>query len=258
MIGFHMLAHEGEPQTDILWWAEAARVFADVMVIVWTSESTPPVPLVPDACWVHHPLADDFSAARNTALDRLREAGAEYAFFADPDERLVADPAQVRRSLAWCRRQPYAAYETVITRVGDGHPSVTVRIHTLAPWLRFRGRVHENLDAAFQAERRRWSIPGALPVGTAPFQLTHQHVPRTPEEHERRRKWYGRLLTQDVIDHPHDFNALMGLARHEQAEGRLTMAKTLYERAGTVSPNHPAVKSALAVLKQARKSGRKG
>lgn len=152
----------------------------------------------------------DYGDARNFALDKAREAGADYALTLDPDERLQL-PDTIRGTLM-------------------AHPTIDVfmaqdinaryfkeRIIRCAAPVRWHGRVCEYLDGQVQP-------PAKLAGGFT-------ELPKS-EESERRRWERGVVECQRMIDegedtfrwHRHRGSCLIGLKRIEEGVAEYKLA----------------------------------
>ncbi len=144
----------------ILDWLEAARKYSDAIVLVDTGSTDRTLALIEQ--WRREkaadlsltirsfPWEDDFSAARNFALDA---AGGDWVVFLDADET-IQSPERVRGLLAEIevdRPQVEAVFAGLcsVDEDRDGQEiqqAVSVRLFRHHPALRYTGRVHETLQ----------------------------------------------------------------------------------------------------------------
>jgi glycosyltransferase involved in cell wall biosynthesis len=111
------------------------------------------------------PWTDDFSAARNQALDLAR---GEWILYIDADERVRAGTADgVRDRL----RDPAYVGHRVLLHPRPGHSGYwELRMFRNEPGIRFRGIIHENIWPAI--EERRAACGGL--IGQAGLVLDHE------------------------------------------------------------------------------------
>ncbi len=112
----------------------------------------------------HFPWCDDFSAARNFALDR---ASGDWILYIDADERLdIPDRDAWLKLLA--DRDKVAFRLRLHPRVG-WTPYSELRLFRNDPRIRFRGVIHENIWPGIEAVARA----DGLEVGTSGLRLYH-------------------------------------------------------------------------------------
>lgn len=137
----------------------AAAPAADELVIVDTgsTDRTAAVAEAHGAVVLHRPWADDFSAAKNAALDA---AIGDWILFLDADEQLGPAGAEAVRALVAGDAEAYAFAMTSLT--GDGTTSVAhpaLRLWRNRCAYRFEGRVHERLAGLDPAAIRSADVP---------------------------------------------------------------------------------------------------
>ncbi len=208
---------------------DSIRPHVDRMVVLDTG-STDGTPLLAaqSGAEVHHmPWPNDFSAARNHALER---ADADWNLVLDADEWIVSGGEQLRR---WCR---------------------TPRLGQLC--------VHSGMEGAAGAERRNW-LPRLLPRGVRYQGRVHEQpvspLPRARIElhvgHDgylagqltRKRGRNAPLLRRDLQDRPGDPYLLYQLAKDAEIHGDLATACTHYAAALRVTPPDANWRHALVV-----------
>jgi GT2 family glycosyltransferase/tetratricopeptide (TPR) repeat protein len=125
---------------------ESAAAVVDEMVVVDTGsrDDTAGVARAHGATVLHVPWADDFSAARNAALDA---AGGEWVLSLDADEALAPRAAARLRDTLGATRAPGLRVPIHDVSPDGGTTSVhlLVRVFRRAPAHRFAGRVHEQV-----------------------------------------------------------------------------------------------------------------
>jgi tetratricopeptide (TPR) repeat protein len=162
------------------------------------------------ATTAHYTWTGDYGAARQFALDKVREMGADYALTLDPDERLVGAET-IRETVA---ANPYS--DVFIARdQTEGYWKERV-IKCSAP-LEWRGRVCEMLSGnrtpQVKLRAQFWEVP-------------------KDEDAHRRRFERGVIECQRMIDEGDDCHrwrrhlgaCLMGLGRREEAKAHYQKA----------------------------------
>ncbi len=174
---------------------ESVRHLVDEMVVCDTGsvDRTAAIAAEHGARVVTFDWCDDFSAARNAALDAVTS---DWVLVLDADEVLTeVDPDYWKGLL----NDPEAAgYElTMSSRVGQKRSDFPiVRLFRNDPAIRFRFPVHEQVVPALNA----WAIPLGLKV--KPSTLVIDHTGYEPHEREAKRPRNRRLLEKAVADHP--------------------------------------------------------
>src|SRR5579871_524365 len=115
--------------------------FADEIVVVDTGSTDATPRIATDRGIVVHsfPWVDDFSAARNRALDL---ATGRWILYIDADERVRSGVDNVRSRLLDPR---YLAFQVLLTPKQGVTPYWILRLWRNHPSIRFRGIVHENI-----------------------------------------------------------------------------------------------------------------
>ena len=208
-IGLTMLVHKREKLHDLARHLTYAYALVDHIVFVWTEDDF----VLPESLayvterygveWIHHPLADDISAARNVGVDRLRELGADWCWVMDPDEHLnppldsmisIRRMVEVSDGWAWLFRFKNFRPD------GEWAISENVRLFRLAGGkLRYRNRVHETLEK----DLHTMSHAGIHPqVRHAPFMVDHFGLSGDDERTQEKLFRYTRLLRLQIEDDP--------------------------------------------------------
>jgi tetratricopeptide (TPR) repeat protein len=142
---------------------------------------------------------DDFSAARNAAIDA---ALGHWILYIDADEKVVEfDRAGVERLLADTEKAAY----TVLFRPQSGYTRYReYRLFRNRPDLRFTGVMHESILPALDALRAREGLGiGSSPIGLEHYgyegDLRHKHERNLPLLHERLRNEPLHVYSRDHL-----------------------------------------------------------
>jgi len=174
-----------------------------------------------------HAWADDFSAARNAALDA---AQGEWILYIDADERVVEfDRELVVRQL---EDPEYVCYRVLFRPALGLTRYREYRVFRNRPDLRFRGSIHESLLPAL-AEVRRTT---GLQVGESPVALEHLgYEGDLRHKHQRNLPMLRARLARDpahVYSWDHLGNTLFGLGDEAGAEAAWLRAIEVVRRIG--------------------------
>jgi glycosyltransferase involved in cell wall biosynthesis len=171
----------------------------------------------------------DFAAARNQALALAKGL---WILTIDADE--ILDPASrpLIRDLA--RRGDNAGYYFErLNRHGNSEDPTTdyvVRLFPNRPDYRYRGRVHETIDAAILA--------GGGRLLRTPIRIEHDFA-SDPDARRRRNLLYIELLTEELAADPNDCSRLDFLAAEYHQLGIFSEAAAIAERIARLQPLDP-------------------
>ena len=195
---------------------ESIRPHVDRMLVLDTG-STDATPALAAACGaeVHHlPWPDDFSAARNHALDL---ADADWNLILDADEWIVSGGEQLRK---WCGAPVRLGKLCVHSAMDDGDAPGAERRNWMTRLLprgvRYEGRVHEQAVSDLPRERI------ALHVG---------HDGYLGEQIARKRGRNGPLLLRELEERPGDPYILYQLGKEAELHEDLPGACARYAAA---------------------------
>jgi glycosyltransferase involved in cell wall biosynthesis len=166
-----------------------------------------------------HPWADDFAAARNSALDLT---SCEWILYIDADERLEgADRATVEKLL---RGAPEVAFRILLRPDSRSTPYREYRLWRHDPRIRFEGVIHEKVVPSIH----RVAAADGRPIGVSDLLLTH--VGYEGDQTRKHRRNLPLLERQLEIEPDNLFNlhhlarVLEGLGDEREAEKVLSRA----------------------------------
>ncbi len=162
-----------------------------------------------------HPFqwCDDFSAARNTALEHAR---GDWVLILDADEELLPDSIEKLRN--HLRDGRVMAYRLPLLNQGRERlgPNFVPRLFRNAPGLYFSGRIHESCFPIVNQCCRDWGLENR--AGDA--QLLHHGYDADVVAGRDKTQRNLRLLEQAAREHPGDPNILMNLGMELARVGR--------------------------------------
>src|SRR4030095_2686093 len=193
------------------------RDVADEIVVVDTgsTDRTPHIARHLGARLHHFPWRDDFSAARNHALDQAR---GEWILYIDADESLR--PCDVGALRAQLSAPAHVAYNVLLHARPGLTPYLEMRLFRNDPAIRFRGVMHENIWPGIEAYRaRRGGHAGksALVIAHGGYEGDQQ------PKHWRNLPLLARALREDprrVFVLCHLANVCAAIGKERLAEGR--------------------------------------
>jgi O-antigen biosynthesis protein len=198
----------------------------------------------------HFPWNDDFSAARNAAIEGCT---CDWILIVDADERIVAADTSAVRALAegpasHCYRfvtrnytdqaglagfQPCAKNDPLARGFAGWHPSVKVRLFPNHAGACFEGKVHELVNRSLDA-RGIAAILCDVPIHHYPFA-------KPPERIRAKQEMYLRLGIAKVADTPDDPNAYAELGNAYLELGDYPGAAKAFREALERAPSNAAL-----------------
>src|SRR6185437_4150615 len=170
------------------------------------------------------PWCDDFSAARNAALEH---ATGDWVLALDADEELSAkDHAQLSRAMGDANTLAWRLPIIDVGRELDGC-SYVPRLFRNAPGLFYVGRVHEQIFSSIEVRRAEWGLENKIGEATLIHHGYTQEVVRDRNKIERNLQ----LLEKAVDELPDEPHLLMNLGLELSRSGREAEAFARYEEA---------------------------
>lgn len=170
--------------------------------------------------------AVDFAAARNHTL---ASAGGRWILVLDADETLdSASTPLIRELIAQDENVGYYV-ERLNHRSDSERPlrDYAVRLFPNRPDYRYRGRVHETVDASILTGGGRL-IPTSI-------RIEHQYA-ADPEARRRRNFWYIKILKEEIAADPTDYSRLDFLAAEYHQLGMFQEAAEIAEEIVRLRP----------------------
>jgi glycosyltransferase involved in cell wall biosynthesis len=169
----------------------------------------------------------DFAGARNSALARAR---GQWILMLDADERLAEGGAQeIQRLAAEDRNAGY--FLRRVNRSSESEQPFTdhvVRLFPNRPWIRYRGRVHETVDASILA--------GGGKLIESAVRIDHRFR-ADPDGRRRKNHWYIDILKEEIAADPADHSRLDFLAAEYHQLEMFDEATAVAEQITRARPN---------------------
>lgn len=165
----------------------------------------------------------NFAAARNHGLAR---ATGEWILVLDADETLHATGVCGIGDLIARDENTGYYFER------HNHPTTdyAVRLFPNRPEFRFRGRVHETIDASI--------LRAGGTLRKTQIRLDHD-FPTNPESKRQRNRWYTRILLEEIDADPTDDSRLDFLAAEYHQQEMYAEASAVAERIAQMRPRDP-------------------
>jgi glycosyltransferase involved in cell wall biosynthesis len=199
----------------------SVRHVVDEIVVVDTGsvDATPDIADAFGAHVVHYPWQNDFSAARNVALDHAR---GRWILYIDADERLQPTTrSEVEQLLSDADE---VAFRLLLRPFARSTPYFEYRLWRNDPRIRFRGVIHEKVVDAIGA------VAAQDHRAIADCSLSLHHVGYDGDQTAKHRRNLPLLEAQLRIEQDNVYNwrhlarVLQGLGRTEEAERALLQA----------------------------------
>lgn len=171
-----------------------------------------------------HIWRDDFSAARNEALQHAR---GDWVLMVDADERLRPEDAPALRAFLQRGAADYAHVAIDSITSGESLATRAIRLFRNYPGLRYVGRVHEQILPALQDVGKRFP----LREGEAPVRLRHLGYDTAVFTRRNKAERNRALVEAEVKDNPENAYARLKQGELLFGQGRFAEAARDIEEA---------------------------
>ncbi|HUI06986.1 MAG TPA: glycosyltransferase [Verrucomicrobiae bacterium] len=204
----------------------SVRGLADQIVVVDTGSTDRTVEIANEHGAEVHSFVwcDDFSAARNAALEHAR---GDWVLMLDADEELTAEGREIVREEM--RAGDVIAYRLPIVDEGceeEGH-SYVPRLFRNAPALFYVGRIHEQVFSSVEVRRAEWGLENKFSRATLRHHGYTEQMSRERDKNTRNL----RLLELAIQEMPDEPNLLMNYGLELARAGKPAAALDQYREA---------------------------
>jgi tetratricopeptide (TPR) repeat protein len=203
---------------------DSARAVVDEVVVVDTGSLDGTLALAEEIAdqVVGFPFDDDFSSARNAALDK---ANTDWVLFLDADERLV--PAQAARIRPMLSDSPpdvlaYSMLRFNLFATGEFYTGYQTRLIRQNQGVRYERRINESVKGSVRR------LGGT--VERAPLYFNHFGHCRPVAERDAKAERYMRLMRRQLEENPDDPVLAGYVALNLRMVGRFAEARTWSDR----------------------------